>query len=307
MNQQKKSFFFKIAVAFFALIIFSSDIFAQTTIQNRMNEGNAAFDLGRKSGKKSDFLRALTIFQEIRKEKETPYSVQLELQAKIVATHQALGQDLEAVLEFLLLCRTDSSVQFIDEIPLFWSNREMSTANARLKTLESAILPWLEPINNPSQKWNPVGQLLAASVLLFSDQYRQQAIQILQNLVVLESPDPENVQTVEFCRKISLLATAQLWRQKLIQPTLKESDVDFWQKTLQRFPVSLKYGPYFLIGEGYRKLKNDKALDAYLRLAILYPEKRTLAEEALDKAAKELEQRGQNRESNLLRIKLNPK
>ena len=265
--------------------------------------GIEAFEAGRRSGVNSQFLRALTFFQQARKSTERRLEKEWAT-AKIVETLVALGRDDEAVVEFFLLCRVDSYSVFLPSAPLRWTNQTTisrgSNTEAR-RQAETNAQEWLERTNNPSGRPNPVGRLLAASVLLTSPQFGKEATEAMRDLVVCESEEENDSELNQTCRLISLLATAQLWRLALLKKP-SEKEVDRWTQTLELLPQNFKLGPTALIALGRKSLAQDElAASNFLRVAALASENYALDELATNEAIDAFERIGRKEIASKLR------
>ena len=265
--------------------------------------GVEAFETGRRVGANSQFLRALTFFQQARKSTERRLEKEWAT-AKIVETLVALGRDDEAVVEFFLLCRVDSYSAFLPSAPLRWTNQTTiskgSDAEAR-RQAETSAREWLKSTNNPSGRPNPVGRLLAASVLLTSPQFGKEATDAMRDLVVCESEEVNDSELSQTCRLISLLATAQLWRLALLKKP-SEKEVDRWTQTLELLPQNCRLGPIALIAMGRKSLAQDElAAINFLRVASLASQNYALEELATNEAADAYERTGRKEIASKLR------
>ncbi|MBQ6827843.1 MAG: hypothetical protein IJO46_07495, partial [Thermoguttaceae bacterium] len=150
---------------------------------------------------------------------------------------------------------------------------------------------------------NPLGRLLAASVLLDSARYKKDAVEALRDLAVCEPPEDarSDADVVRTCRTVALLAAAQRWRlETLTNPTAET--VDRWAETAALLPVELRLGPEFLVATGNESLgRDDAAADGFLRVALLSSANRNLAERATARAASALEKIGRRDEAETLR------
>lgn len=217
-----------------------------------------AFQKGKDSGDRSDFSRALELFRSARST-ENRYWVKQLLTARIVDSQVALGEAGHAADEFFLLVQTDPATPYLASLPLDWTGR---LSLSGLATDQKRLLSWLEPTANPSGKVNPAGRLLAASLLL-SGAERSRAITALRELVTLRSPDPNNNDLTEYCRCLSLLAMAQLWKTSLAAGP-KPADVRRWAATLDHFPPSLAVGPAEVVARGFQKTGQPEAAEEIL-------------------------------------------
>ena len=267
--------------------------------------GVEAFELGRKLGDATEFRRAVALLQAARKTDERRWAKEWAT-AKVVDALVALGRDDDAAAQFFLICRLDPYSAFLPSIPLRWAPRAAFGAgespDAR-RQAEDEAARWLPATKNPSGVANPLGRLLAASVLLDSARYKKDAVEALRDLAVCEPPEDarSDADAVRTCRTVALLATAQRWRlETLTNPTAET--VDRWAETTALLPVELRWGPAFLVATGNESLgRDDAAADCFLRVALLSAANRNLAERATARAASALEKIGRRDEAEALR------
>ena len=267
--------------------------------------GVEAFELGRKLGDATEFRRAVALLQAARKTDERRWAKEWAT-AKVVDALVALGRDDDAAAQFFLICRLDPYSAFLPSIPLRWAPRAAFGAgespDAR-RHAEDEAARWLPATKNPSGVANPLGRLLAASVLLDSARYKKDAVEALRDLAVCEPPEDarSDADAVRTCRTVALLATAQRWRlETLTNPTAET--VDRWAETTALLPVELRWGPAFLVATGNESLgRDDAAADGFLRVALLSAANRNLAERATARAASALEKIGRRDEAEALR------
>ena len=226
--------------------------------------GEEAFRHGVETGSAEEIQKALLLFREARRNEEKRSWVLRLLTARVVDCLTLLGDSDRAAEEFFLLCRTDPLTPYLSSVPLPWRNR----FTGEIGVDRTTVTAWLTPETNPTGKWNPAGELLAASILLDGPD-RKRGIEILRELVGMQNPFPENPDAVEFCRTVSLLAAAQLWRMKLsLHP--KPEEVDLWRKALDRFPAAVAAGPTDVVARALEKTGNSAAaedLDRKIRAA----------------------------------------
>lgn len=267
--------------------------------------GVEAFELGRKLGDPAEFRRAVALLQAARKTDERRWAKEWAT-AKVVDALVALGRDDDAAAQFFLICRLDPYSAFLPSIPLRWAPRAAFGAgespDARRQAEDEAAL-WLPATKNPSGVANPLGRLLAASILLDSARYKKDAVEALRDLTVCEPPEDarSDADAVRTCRTVALLATAQRWRlETLTNPTAET--VDRWAETAALLPVELRLGPAFLVATGNESLgRDDAAADGFLRVALLASSNRNLTERATGRAASALERLGRRDEAETLR------
>ena len=267
--------------------------------------GVEAFELGRKLGDAAEFRRAIVLLQAARKADERRWAKEWAT-AKIVDALVALGREDDAAAQFFLICRLDPYSAFLPSIPLRWAPRAAFGAgespDAR-RQAEDEAARWLPATKNPSGVANPLGRLLAASVLLDSARYKKDAVEALRDLAVCEPPEDarSDADVVRTCRTVALLAAAQRWRlETLTNPTAET--VDRWAETAALLPVELRLGPAFLVAVGNESLgRDDAAADGFLRVALLSAANRNLAERATARAASALDRLGRRDEAETLR------
>jgi len=267
--------------------------------------GVEAFELGRKLGDAAEFRRAVALLQAARKADERRWAKEWAT-AKIVDALVALGRDDDAAAQFFLICRLDPYSAFLPSIPLRWAPRAAFGAgespDAR-RQAEDEAARWLPATKNPSGVANPLGRLLAASVLLDSARYKKDAVEALRDLAVCEPPEDarSDADAVRTCRTVALLAAAQRWRlETLTNPTAET--VDRWAETAALLPVELRLGPAFLVATGNESLgRDDAAAGGFLRVALLAAANRNLAERATARAASAFERLGRRDEAETLR------
>ena len=267
--------------------------------------GVEAFELGRKLGDPAEFRRAIALLQAARKTDERRWAKEWAT-AKVVDALVALGRDDDAAAQFFLICRLDPYSAFLPSIPLRWAPRAAFGAgespDAR-RQAEDEAARWLPATKNPSGVANPLGRLLAASILLDSARYKKDAVEALRDLAVCEPPEDarSDADAVRTCRTVALLAAAQRWRlETLTNPTAET--VDRWAETTALLPVELRLGPTFLVATGNDSLgRFDAAADGFLRVALLASANRNLAERGTARAAATLERLGRRDEAEALR------
>ena len=268
--------------------------------------GVEAFELGRKFGDAAEFRRAIALLQAARKADERRWAKEWAT-AKIVDALVALGREDDAAAQFFLICRLDPYSAFLPSIPLRWAPRAAFGAgespDAR-RLAEDEAARWLPATKNPSGVANPLGRLLAASILLDSARYKKDAVEALRDLAVCEPPEDarSDADVVRTCRTVALLAAAQRWRlETLTNPTAET--VDRWAETAALLPVELRLGPAFLVATGNESLgRDDAAADGFFRVALLSAANRNLAERATARATSALERLGRRDEAETLRL-----
>lgn len=268
--------------------------------------GVDAFELGRRLGDDAEFRRSIALWEAARKADDRRWAKEWAT-AKIVDALVALGRDDDAAAQFFLVCRLDPYSAFLPSIPLRWTSRAAFGAgespDARRRAEDEAAR-WLPATKNPSGGANPLGRLLAASILLESARYKKDAVEALRDLAVCEPPEDarSDADAVRTCRTIALLAAAQRRRlETLTNPTAET--VERWAEATALLPVELREGPEFLVALGNESLGRDEAAaDGFLRVALLAATNRNLAERATARAAAALERLGRRDEAEALRL-----
>ena len=235
------------------------------------------FESARQSRNTTELQEALSLYNQARRNAELPLWLRQWFTVRIVDCHRMLGQDALAAQQFFLLCHIDPYTPFIDHIPLNWAIRSSFEEQAARAPLTELATQWLSPTENPTKHPTPVGQLLAASLLLDSPgPSRQNAKQVLESLVTCTSPDDKSLGLNETCRIVSLLAMTQLWRAKLLTG-FEKKELPTWLETIENLPVRLQGGPLFLAAEGFfRSGDKDQARTCFLKLKILHGDQTNL-------------------------------
>lgn len=219
----------------------------------------------------AELQQALSGYEEVRRDTELALWLRQWLTVRIVDCQRVLGQDTRAAQQFFLLCHIDPYTPFINHIPLEWTIRSSFEERNVRAQLSDLATQWLSPADNPTKRPNPVGQLLAASLLLDSPgPNREAARKTLESLVTCTSPDDKSPGLNETCRIVSLLAMTQLWRLKLLTG-VDTKELDSWLQTIEKLPGPLQAGPLYLAGEGFWRSGNPKqARDCFLKIKILH-------------------------------------
>jgi tetratricopeptide (TPR) repeat protein len=179
------------------------------------------------------------------------------IMARLVSCYEQQGQIDSAGEGFLALLASDAETPYFSAIPLAWRTSAATPTQAKA---------WL------GQTKEPAAVLLGASWLL-SGADRPRAIDALTALSTDLDP------------RIAQLATAQLWRTKLV--TASPDEIDRWQAQLEKLPGELRAGPLLVIGDGLlRHNRSEDALLAYLQVPLVYNSRETLSCEGLFSAAR---------------------
>ena len=183
------------------------------------------------------------------RENENRAWVQQIITAELAQSLDALDQTEAAAIEVLRLYQDDPQTRFFHLIPLPWLLSQQYPPEGRMgkKMLKSN---------------NSFLALISASLLLNGSE-RETATQRLQQLTT--SPDP----------RIAQLATVQLWRNELL--TADKNTVERWQRQISRLPDNLRAGPVVLLAQAQSRVGvDDAAAINFMKLPILYPEKKSL-------------------------------
>lgn len=169
----------------------------------------------------------------------------------------------QAIDLFLRLDREDPTSQYFDAAPLTWFTVPLSSA---LERKASALV---------AAQQTPLAKLIGASWLLPTSQ-RPTSLAVLQNLITADDP------------RVASWADAQLWRSQVV--TVTADTASRWRDRLLRMPTEIQFGPAFVLGQAYSRLKQtEEASLLFLRAPILQPLDRQLAAQGLIAAARELE------------------
>jgi tetratricopeptide (TPR) repeat protein len=183
--------------------------------------------------------------------------------ARLARCYFELGQFDLAGDMFQALVQSDPQTPYLDAMPIVWGEIGCPPS------LESRARRWTESALSPVQ--------LMGAAWLVASSGASDAQMVLSRLT--RDPDP----------RVAWLATVQLWRTELRSRSASES-ISQWESSIERMPVSLRAGPYFVLGQAYQWNNDSRAaVLAYLRVPILYPEQRRLASHALWSAATILE------------------
>jgi len=215
------------------------------------------------------FPEALDLYDRARRNESRRW-VQRQITARMVRCYGAIDRPDQAGSDFLGLILEDPQTPYFDCIPLAWISRQPSPQ------LEEAARAWL-------LRDEPAAVLLGASHLLGTSS-RSEALRRLRNL------------TLGSDRQIAQLALAQTWRAEIATASVER--IDAWDPLVEKLPESLAAGPYFVLGQArLRQQQWEPAALAMLRVAILYPDQRQLAAEALLEAGRALEMLDRKEES----------
>lgn len=217
--------------------------------------------------------RALLAFQDAYRQ-ETRAWLKLRMVAQTIRCRQNLGQVGQAAQDFVRLLEVEPETLDFDAIPLSWLPRP---PDARFQCDATA---WLEPRNSPAAR------LIAASWLLTGVR-RANAADVLRQLAADQDT------------RIAQLATFQIVRTQVHDaddPTLAR-----WESEIDRLPISLRGGPYYLLATAHGHRRHDAAaLLAWMQVGMQYPQQRELAAESLFQAARSLDRLGRADEAQIV-------
>jgi tetratricopeptide (TPR) repeat protein len=236
-------------------------------------EATAAEQAGDALFARREFSAAMAKYEQALRDEQRRW-VRRKLMAQRTACLMELGRAAQAGDNFLLLVGDDPTTPYFDQIPLNWLPGQPDAA------VEQKAKEWL------AKDQSPAAVLLGASYLL-STADGPAALSRLERLTADADP------------RISALAEAQSWRGRFTSAT--DQQLDLWNHKLERFPATVRAGPYLVLGRAqlYRRQYEQAAL-TLLRVPILYPESRVLAAEALWSAGQALEQVNQVSEAKRL-------
>jgi len=193
--------------------------------------------------------------------------VRRRILTRLLRCYRYLQRDTAAGELFLLLVQSDSHTPAYRFAPLAWN--PVSNVDQQQAEL------WLEKADQPA------AVLLGASHLLATDK-QEAATQALHAL---------RQEASEEDRMLASFAEAQLWRTEITRATLK--DIELWEQRTLQFPSAVQGGAWFMIGNAYAQQDQaERAVLAYLRTSLLFPELRHLAARSLTAAARLAEKTG---------------
>ena len=221
-----------------------------------------------------DFQEAIPLWQKALADEQRPW-VRRMILARLVRCHFELGQFDVAGDLFKALIESDPQTPYLAAIPIPWGEVGISTQ------VEAKAAGWLSSPHSALQ-------LMGAAWTLTSPK-RTEAQTLLARL------------TGDADARIAWLATAQLWRVEFrSHPSLL--NLRQWQSTVERMPPELRAGPYFVLAQAFVSQNDSQAaILAFLRVALLYPDQRRLARQALWTAALLLEKTDRQAYIRLLR------
>lgn len=232
---------------------------------------------GEQAMKVGDYKSASELFRAARTE-ESRIWVKRQITARLVQALTAQKEFEQASREFYLLAQSDPETPYMASIPIPWfTSLDGGQEQIALRLGKQGI----------DRADNPAMQLLAAGLLLTSPQ-RNKALEVLERLS--KSPN----------KSIAAIATAQLWRPKLFDATMH--DALAWEELTDAMPEPVRAGPHYLLGGIFARLKEpENAVAHWMKVPILFPEQRELAERSRSHAASTLESLGRPEQAEKLR------
>lgn len=188
--------------------------------------------------------------------------VQRIVLAELVRVLDFAGQSRDACEAYMLLLKSDPESRDFSAIPLAWMNTTSDAATIELarKMVDSSLLPI---------------QLLGAS-WLFTSPDRAVAIKKVEEL------------SRDIDVRIAHLATAQVWRAKLLE--LDETQLGRWERQIERMPKELRPGPWLMLGQGQSRLGQiDEAILSWMHVPILHTQNYRGTASALQQSAMALQ------------------
>jgi len=229
-----------------------------TRIETRRTPAQRAARLAAKEGQYAK--AASTYYRLLQSETESRSWVRREILNELVLALRADGKYFQASKVFLTLLGEEPGTPYFTAIPLVWTGGITLTPQA-----ESTAIEWLG-----SQR--AAERFLGGSLLLGSKN-TQQAEWVLEALKESKR------------EPMASLAATQLLRLRIPQAT--EKDIQACRQTIGRLPLSLRGGPYYILGRLYAAQgKNRAAAVAAMRVPILYSDDPNLAAESLLTAGK---------------------
>lgn len=207
---------------------------------------------GRDAMAEHDFAAATRHLADANRSEDRVWARRLIL-TDLMRCYSALGRPDQAGELFLAIVQSDPTTPAYANAPLAWFPDDR-VSRAKAET-------WL------GQRDQSAAMLLGASYLLSTSA----APASRQALVELVNHGEKPIAT---------LAEAQLWRTELLRVTPK--DVERWAARIEQMDEPWRAGPYFVLGQAYDRLgMDDEAALAYLRVPVLFGDRRELAARAL--------------------------
>jgi hypothetical protein len=204
--------------------------------------------------------KAQTAFEGALKEENRQW-VKREILAWLVRCGWRRNDLLTAGHRFREIILSDPETRHWSIAPLIW-----------------APTPIGAPLQDQARRWQvdelPAARLLGASILLLDPIYGESARSTMDDL----ARTPKG--------PIAPVARTQLWRVRLGNKALSESELESWRRQIDHLPVSLRGGPQFLLAKGYATRNADRdAAAEWMWLPLVYNEIEPLASRAHLEAA----------------------
>jgi len=211
-----------------------------------------------------EYAAALSKYEEAMRGESRRW-VQRRIVAQMIWCLRNVDQYRRAGELFLALLRDDPAILYFPCIPLRWLPAQPAA------DLDKKSREWLASDM-------PAAVLIGASHLLSTGD-RAAIIKQLEQLASNKDA------------RVASLATALAWNATFASASTKQ--LSAWEDEIERFPDSVRAGPYFAVGRAFvhHKQPEEAALNL-LHVPILYPEDRILAATALFDAGRALEQPG---------------
>jgi hypothetical protein len=232
--------------------------------------------------RKHEYADALAAYRVALRE-ETRGWAKRRIMADVVTCYESAGELMNAADAFATLMKTDEHWQYIERAPLLWTSGLIDADCERQAKI------WLK------QAEFPTAQLVGASWSLAGAE-RATAMTTLRKLS--SSPDA----------RLAHLADAQQWRGNIA--TVGPQELKGWELQIQRMPPELRAGPYLVLGKGWamqdarmlggREDLHRRAIWAYLKPVVLWPDRPALALQGLSGAAESLGKLQWNDETQLV-------
>jgi hypothetical protein len=190
----------------------------------------------------------------------------------LMRCHAAIGQVEQAGDLLLAIVASDPTTPAIATAPLAWfPTTAVSQAKAEA---------WLAGGDQP------------AAVLLGASHLQSTSSAALARAALAKLLNHSDARLVA-------LAEAQMWRAEVVRAT--PADAARWARRVEQMPESVRAGPYFVLAQAFARLGlADEAALAYLRVPVLFADRRELAARSLVAAARLARRAGHQDETTLL-------
>jgi tetratricopeptide (TPR) repeat protein len=208
-----------------------------------------------------DFAAARQTYEEVLRG-DAPHWMKRFAAARRIQMLRVLGQYPAAVPLFVALAEDDPAQVPYEALPVVWSGLTVDAL------LEQRVKQWLTSGND----WE---RLAGASLGLLHAPTAGDSRQVLEALAARSrGTDPRD--------PLAAVAEAQLWRGPR---SWTPEQVDSLQATLEQFPPEIKAGPWLVLGKLRKNVgQSERAADAFLQIAAVYPEQHDLVLLGLESA-----------------------